>query len=305
MFSAMAVLTGCAGTPQQAATEKATVETDATRDSAAQMCDVFIKHAYQLPNKRISVVDFTGIDGSESREGKLLAEQIISRLSTVSDLKVIERKQLNKVFDEQKLGLTGVTVEDEHKVGRILNVDAIISGTIAHAGGYEEINARMIDSTSGEIYCAFNHRRKSLTHGKAPATAYPSKGQPDITKHQKKDRRPPPHPTMHHLKEEFNRQLAVMRRGNPRRYDETVRTLRELEGLRRQRPRAYLLATEPPGSPHVHRAIQKHPGRAGELASLRQRLQKITGCSPSYRKIVWIHRQETMHRVKGKPYRRP
>jgi len=301
----MIVMIGCVGAPTQTPQTQDDARDVATPDSAALMSDVFVEHAHKLPHKRISVIDFTEIDGTQSEVGKLLAEQIISHLSAIPDLKVIERKQLNKVFDEQKLGLTGVTVEDEHKIGKILNVDAIISGTVAHVGAYQEINARMIDATTGEIYAAFNHRQKATAGKQALANMPAPRRQTVDGEFDRRDVERRRHPTIRRLKEDFNRQLAAMRREDPRRYKLTVRTLRELEGLRRDHPRAYLLATEPPGSPKLRRARQQHPRRAEELSSLRRRLDPLVRTSPIYREILQIQRQKTMHRLKAKPYRQP
>ena len=299
------VAIGCAGAPQKMPEEPTVSDKVVSPDSAVLMCDVFVQHAHKLPNKRISVVDFTEVDGSVTEQGRLLAEQIISRLSASTDLKVIERKQLNKVFEEQKLGLTGVTVDEEVEIGKILNVDAIVSGTIAHVGEYEEINARMIDTTTGEIYCAFNHRRKTTDRIQNLASA-PAPKQPAVDGRfdQRRNRRPH-HPDIRRLKEEHKRQLAAMRREDPRRYEMTTRTMRELEGLRREHPKAYLLATEPPGSPRVSRAMRKHPKNADALRALRKRLHHVVRTSPAYREILRIQRQEIMHRLKGKPHRQP
>ena len=94
------------------------------KDRAAILADVVSRHLHKLSNRRLTVTDFTEIDGGESEEGKPLAEQITTRLSQIEELRRVERRQLNKILDEQKLGLTGITVEDGQKIGQILNVDA-------------------------------------------------------------------------------------------------------------------------------------------------------------------------------------
>lgn len=43
---------------------------------------------------------------------------------------VVERSKLNQVIKEQKLSLTGLTKEDEVKVGKLLNADVVVIGAV-------------------------------------------------------------------------------------------------------------------------------------------------------------------------------
>ena len=170
LFAILLLVLGCSSTGKNHKAEVITPETVSRQaettapvrqdDAATVLVNTVVEHLHKLPNKRLTVTDFTDIDGGESEIGKLIAEKITTKLSQVCELRVIERKQLNKILAEQKLSLSDITAEEEKEVGQILNVDAIISGTIAHLDEYVEINARMIDVTTGEIYCAINHREK-------------------------------------------------------------------------------------------------------------------------------------------------
>jgi hypothetical protein len=67
--------------------------------------------------------------------------------------KVIERQLLNKVISEQKLSLTGMIDQTSaQKLGKLLGVDAIASGTITDLGESLRVNARLIDTSTGEIF---------------------------------------------------------------------------------------------------------------------------------------------------------
>jgi len=67
--------------------------------------------------------------------------------------KVVERQLLNKVIAEQKLSLSGI-VDDEsaQELGRILGVDAIVSGTITDLLTYLKINSRIVSTETGSVF---------------------------------------------------------------------------------------------------------------------------------------------------------
>jgi hypothetical protein len=66
---------------------------------------------------------------------------------------VIERHLLNKIIAEQKLSLTGIVDPTSAKqLGKILSVDAIVSGSITDLAQSLRINARLISTETGEIF---------------------------------------------------------------------------------------------------------------------------------------------------------
>jgi hypothetical protein len=69
----------------------------------------------------------------------------------------VERSLINKLIEEQKLGMTGV-VDDTTatKIGKLLGVKAIISGSVLKLQNVLEINARIIDVETGSIKAAEN-----------------------------------------------------------------------------------------------------------------------------------------------------
>ncbi len=66
---------------------------------------------------------------------------------------MIERQLLNRIITEQKLSLTGVIdPSSARQLGKILGVDAIVSGTITDLSKKLRINARLISTETGEIF---------------------------------------------------------------------------------------------------------------------------------------------------------
>lgn len=103
--------------------------------------------------RTIAVVEFADLRGNVTDFGRFVAEELITRLYETRKFKVIERQLLNKIIAEQKLTLTGIVdPASAQKLGRLLGVDAIASGTVTDLGKTLRINARLIDTTTAEIF---------------------------------------------------------------------------------------------------------------------------------------------------------
>jgi TolB-like protein len=103
--------------------------------------------------RTIAVVEFADLRGNVTDFGRFIAEELITKLYETRKFKVIERQLLNRVVAEQKLSLTGVVdPTSAQKLGKLLGVDAIASGTITDLGLSLRINARLIDTTTAEIF---------------------------------------------------------------------------------------------------------------------------------------------------------
>lgn len=103
----------------------------------------------------VAVAEFVDLDGRVSPFGKFLAEELVTRLYKTKKFKVIERQRLDKVIAEQKLSLTEIIESSSaKKIGRILGVDAIVAGTISELGNNFRINARIINTETGELLAA-------------------------------------------------------------------------------------------------------------------------------------------------------
>jgi TolB-like protein len=103
--------------------------------------------------RTIAVVEFADLRGNVTDFGRFIAEELITRLHQTKKFKVIERQLLNKVVAEQKLSLAGMIDQTSaQKLGRLLGVDAIASGTVTDLGKSLRVNARLIDASTGEIF---------------------------------------------------------------------------------------------------------------------------------------------------------
>ncbi len=268
-------------------------------DPAKKIAQNIILNINKLPNKRVAVADFTDIEGNETVEGKLLAEQIITYLVQNTNVKVIERKQLNKVLEEQKLTMLGLTESDNaQKVGKILNVDGIVSGTITYLEDSKEINARMIEVNTGIILCAVpvrlrHHKSKMNIARLSPEER--EKLEKEFAEREKERKR---NPELFRIKAKHHKELAKLRETNPKLYFKVIKTIRIMERLKNERPRVFLLVTESPNSPKINKLKQRAPRRFQKVKELRKMLKFITDNSPAYRQKLLYDRREIMRRLK-------
>jgi TolB-like protein len=101
----------------------------------------------------IAVVEFADLEGNVTNFGRFMAEELITRLHETEKFKVIERQLLNQVIKEQKLTLSGIVdPASAQQLGRVLGVDAIVSGSITDLGKTVRVNARLISTETGEIF---------------------------------------------------------------------------------------------------------------------------------------------------------
>ena len=102
---------------------------------------------------KIAVIEFSDLNGNITEFGMYLSEELITRLFLTRKFDVIERQLLNQVISEQKLGMTGL-IDDESAIaiGKLLGVDAIVSGTITDLGVSLKVNARIIATETGSVF---------------------------------------------------------------------------------------------------------------------------------------------------------
>ena len=114
------------------------------------------KGASNLKNKKVAVLAFPYHDGGVSSGSSIVSERITTSLVGKKGLRVVERRLIEQLLAEKKLSETGVIDQENLKtIGKILDVDAIVTGTLIDlAGDKTEINARMIRSDSGEVLSA-------------------------------------------------------------------------------------------------------------------------------------------------------
>lgn len=113
---------------------------------------------------RIAVVPFVPSNSEETSKafGDYLTESVTGKLSEKPQkFKVFERQRLDAVFKENELMLSGMMKPSEAlKIGQLLPIDALFSGTYTKLKSYIDISGRLIDVASGEILTSYAGRIK-------------------------------------------------------------------------------------------------------------------------------------------------
>ncbi len=119
----------------------------------------FVPPAFSSPDdssqKTIAVLYFqnNSIADRQNMEplSKGLADMLITELSKIQALKVIERNQLQQMIEEMKLGQSGMVDEKTaQQVGRLLGAQTLLlGGYVVMFGGKMRIDARIVEVETG------------------------------------------------------------------------------------------------------------------------------------------------------------
>lgn len=104
-------------------------------------------------SKKVTVLDFTDLDGNTSEIGKYVAEQLtVDFVMKKRDFSVLDRANLKRILDEHKLTASGlVDPENAKKLGMFAGVDAMIFGKIVPAGGKVSVTTTIVTTDTAEI----------------------------------------------------------------------------------------------------------------------------------------------------------
>ncbi len=106
--------------------------------------------------KTIAVVDFTDLQGNVTELGRFLAEEFsVALASTSKGFEVVDRTHLKSILIEHKLSSTGIIdPQTARKLGQIIGVDALITGTITPFGDSIRISVKVLDTTTAKVVSA-------------------------------------------------------------------------------------------------------------------------------------------------------
>lgn len=111
----------------------------------------------EFKKTKIAVLDFAlhGERYETTDMGKIVAEWLITALVKEGRFDVIERRLLEKVLSEQKLGATGLVDEQSaSRLGKMLGAKVVITGSLMKFQNVIEANSRIIDVESGAVVAA-------------------------------------------------------------------------------------------------------------------------------------------------------
>ena len=123
--------------------------------------------AVRLPSQptRLAIVPFISSSPSSDAKntfGEYLTELVIGKIDQdANQFKLFERSRLDAIFKENELMLSGMMNPSEAiRIGQLLPIDALFSGTYTKLKSYVDISGRLIDVTTGEILTTYTGRIK-------------------------------------------------------------------------------------------------------------------------------------------------
>lgn len=123
--------------------------------------DMIIQNIKKL---RIAIMDFEdkSVSGDLKRLCSIIADSLTGKLITINCFDIVERKKLRRIIEEQQFQMSDLaSPEKARKVGTILNVDAILTGSIATQKDSYIVNFSLIDVERGRIIAAFPEEIKA------------------------------------------------------------------------------------------------------------------------------------------------
>ena len=138
-------------------------------DPYMSMAQELSESAGLLQNPKIAIMAFSYADKDKPEVGMMVSERLTTRIVKLRKFKVIERQLLENVMQELHLEGTGVMDEETtKKLGKVLGVEAIVTGTIMNLNNTTaEINARLIQTDTAEVI-ATSAQEVRKTWGAAP-----------------------------------------------------------------------------------------------------------------------------------------
>lgn len=124
-------------------------------EGVKDLAEKITKSMIEKQKQKIAIVDFSDLNGNVTVLGQFMAEELTTQLFTLAPGKfeVVERRQLLKLEEELILGQIGVLEEKGlKKMGQVLGVEAIVTGSMTDLGNTVKVNARMIAVESAKVF---------------------------------------------------------------------------------------------------------------------------------------------------------
>jgi len=108
----------------------------------------------ELRRKPLAVMDMLNVDKDPENDwmSKGMTEVLTNELVQNTDILVVERSQLEKVYKEFELALQGVTTEaDTIKIGEVLSAESLLVSSFQNSGKGLLFSFRIVDSQNGQV----------------------------------------------------------------------------------------------------------------------------------------------------------
>ncbi len=131
----------------------------------------------KLKNKTVAVIPFEALGFSDSHYGSISTAKFSAALSEKGSLTLVEREKLDSIMREKELSMIGIIESrDAQKIGNILSVDAVITGSLYRTEKGAEITVKAIDTKSGKIIRVVSYSYSYHDSGKKNKASSPFHG---------------------------------------------------------------------------------------------------------------------------------
>jgi TolB-like protein len=144
------------------------MDTNSTKEEEKELSSIIVKQEKKevksvissenkiLPSpKRVAIINFDNTSGTTSEFGDLggpLRDMLITDLTEVKNLSMVDRQALEKLLNEQNLNNTNRFDQNTAtKLGKLLGAEIIITGTYFEFYGNLRVDAKFINVETGEI----------------------------------------------------------------------------------------------------------------------------------------------------------
>jgi len=136
---------------------------------------------YTGPKRRVGIVDFENKTAYGTRLGTAASDILVTELVKSGKFIVVERDKMNRLMEEQKLGMTGaIDPKTAASVGKMLGLNAIVTGSISQFGvattGSDylitqskkqvaqcTVDVRVVDVETGQVIWADSGKGESIS----------------------------------------------------------------------------------------------------------------------------------------------
>ncbi|MBN2411958.1 hypothetical protein JXQ31_09725 [candidate division KSB1 bacterium] len=126
---------------------------------------------YAQNKTRIAVLSFEAKNVNQET-AEAVADILSTELFNTNRFDVIERQAINKILEEQKLQMTGITdMSQAAEIGKMLNVEKILIGSVSRLGQTYIINTRLVGVETGALELAENTKSQGGEDGLPTAIA--------------------------------------------------------------------------------------------------------------------------------------
>jgi len=104
-----------------------------------------VGNSQALDKMSIAVMDIEPL-GVDSNIARTLSENMRTKLLNTGRFEVLERAQMDRLIAEMKIQQTGLTdIQNAAELGKMLNVEKLIIGSIGQMGNTYQLNVRLVD----------------------------------------------------------------------------------------------------------------------------------------------------------------